>query len=73
MTTATEIMNWGQSLSYCFRDLFDSNYSHGDDVDFENVLIELLEYFERFKYNRVIATLCEQLEAMLDYSFQNLM
>jgi len=73
MTTATEIMNWGQSLSYCFRDLFDSNYSHGDDVDFENVLIELLEYFERFKYNRVIATLCEQLEAMLDYSFQNQM
>ena len=73
MTTATEIMNWGQSLSYCFRDLFDSLYSHGDDVDFENVLIELFEYFERFNYNRVIATLCEQLEAMLDYSFQNQM
>lgn len=68
LKTKTEILNWVQNLEYCIHDLFLANFPQGDEEDFENILVELYEYFLEYKYNRVISELCNSLDQMLQYS-----
>jgi hypothetical protein len=71
LKTATEIYNWCNALEYNFRDIFDATYPNGDDADFENILEELIEYFDKFQYNRLIKEMSTSLAQMYQFSTLN--